>query len=104
MGVQILREGCEVSKIELGPLPDWLEEFDNICHTYRVWPATDPAGTRARFDELVSYVRSYAEQEVARERERCAKVCESIAAQYRDDSHGHAAERSANAIRKGTEA
>jgi hypothetical protein len=33
------------------------------------------------------------------ERERCAAVCDTLARQYKDDSHGHAAERAANAIR-----
>lgn len=33
------------------------------------------------------------------ERERCAGICDTISRQYKDDSHGHAAERAANAIR-----
>lgn len=33
------------------------------------------------------------------ERDRCAAICDGIARQYKDDSHGHAAERAANAIR-----
>lgn len=33
------------------------------------------------------------------ERERCAAVCDTISRQYKGDSHGHAAERAANAIR-----
>ena len=69
-----------MSKIELDP--SWLEEFDNVCHTYRAWPATDPAGTRSRFEELVEYVRSYATQEVAKERDRCAKLVESAHAVF----------------------
>ena len=36
---------------------------------------------------------------VLAEREACAKVCDSIALQYRKGGRGHAAERSANAIR-----
>ena len=37
---------------------------------------------------------------VAAERERCAAVCDTIARQYKGESHGHAAERAANAIRQ----
>jgi hypothetical protein len=33
------------------------------------------------------------------ERERCASVCDTIRKQYEGDSHGHAAERAAKAIR-----
>ena len=33
------------------------------------------------------------------ERERCAGICDTVARQYKDDNHGHAAERAANAIR-----
>jgi hypothetical protein len=35
----------------------------------------------------------------ASERERCAAVCDTIREQYEGDSHGHAAERAAKAIR-----
>lgn len=35
------------------------------------------------------------------ERERCAAVCDTIRKQYEGDSHGHAAERAAKAIRLG---
>lgn len=35
----------------------------------------------------------------AQERERCAGICDTVARQYKDDSHGHAAERAAKAIR-----
>lgn len=41
----------------------------------------------------------YAEAQVAAERERCAGICDTVARQYKDDNHGHAAERAANAIR-----
>lgn len=37
----------------------------------------------------------------ALERERCAAVCDTIRKQYEGDSHGHAAERAAKAIRLG---
>ncbi len=37
----------------------------------------------------------------ALERERCAAVCDAIRKQYEGDSHGHAAERAAKAIRLG---
>ena len=32
------------------------EEFDRIAYAYRSWPATDPAGVVARFEELKRYV------------------------------------------------
>ena len=67
-----------MSKIELGPLPEPTQGLGAHAWAYSA-------------DQM----RSYAEQEVARERERCAKVTESL--YYRDC-------KAAVAIRKGTEA
>ncbi len=39
------------------------------------------------------------DEAVARERERCAAICESVARQYGETGFGHSAERAANAIR-----
>ena len=95
MGVQILREGCEVSKIELGPLPEPAGDIYDERGPGRVWRC---------FAWNADQMRSYAEQEVARERERCAKVCEEYAS--RRDGLGiesWTANELADAIRKGTE-
>jgi hypothetical protein len=39
------------------------------------------------------------DEAVARERERCAAICESVARQYGETGFGHSAERAANVIR-----
>lgn len=49
--------------------------------------------------DVLEAERKERDSAVLAEREACAKVCDSIALQYRKGGRGHAAERSANAIR-----
>lgn len=75
---------------QLGPLPEPAQisyVTDSVMRSHEVRSYT------------AGQMRAYAAEQVAAERERCAAVCDGIARQYKDDSHGHAAERAANAIR-----
>ena len=92
-----------MSKIELGPLPDDLFSLDEEYPSLRI----------------LDQVRSYAEQEVARERERCRLACHDAVMRALDEAgvyapvlRGMCAEVAMDrfsdeleaAIRKGTEA
>jgi hypothetical protein len=99
-----------VSKIELGPLPKPAGDIYDERGPGRVWRC---------FCWNADQMRSYAEQEVARERERCAKVCDDIAEAHqrsgryvsvvadhsvRAGGQVDGAEECARSIRKGSEA
>ena len=63
------------------------------------WDTTKAATTPETFAGWEQSCRQAWRAGQVAERERCAAICDGIACQYKDDSHGHAAERAANAIR-----
>jgi hypothetical protein len=68
----------------------------SIAHVQQEWASVPKADRmRVRWEKVAAAAVA---AERAAERERCAKLCESIARQYKD-GRGHAAERAANAIR-----
>jgi hypothetical protein len=63
------------------------------------WDTTKPWATPETFEGWEHSCRQAWRRAQTAERERCAAICDGIARQYKDNSHGHAAERAANAIR-----